>query len=511
MTATFMSRYNQTTPPPLSSRSIGSPSIPDQGRMHTGVVGGAMNQSHHDIWHGESQRFRTHGNTTNNLIHSCVRPQKSEGAISALRQRFPHPSRAVKTHDCVICLEPITTTPVSVPCGHHYDASCLISLVEASMHDETLYPPRCCGRIIPTSLFKDRLGESRYSIFMEKGVEFNTLNRVYCSEPSCSRFLGSRRKGPLPHVYTCFIPSCSTKTCEDEGNKRVHLLSQKTGWMQCPGCDQMVELRGGCFHITCVCKTQFCYLCGSPWKTCSCPRWDEHRLFSRATDTPAYLVTRNIDEEPTTDEIPEVTEVPIIEDNLQPPQTTPKPWLYRTRTIPLEASSSKSTIGGLRRHASLSSKLEFPTPPSSDPSSSSETIHVPQGSSPKFTISKRRERSSAPASFAIRETVVSRGLKAQQRRLKGPAGVAARRGEEFVTTPTVLSPTNSARLDALDEQIDRLLRTVDHYGCRHDAWTRQEGRHLCESCNRSGDSISVSVFFSRPQIISDLFDDSILL
>ena len=37
----------------------------------------------------------------------------------------------------------------------------------------------------------------------------------------------------------------------------------------------MIELNHGCFHMTCRCKTQFCYRCGAQWKTCSCPQWEE--------------------------------------------------------------------------------------------------------------------------------------------------------------------------------------------------------------------------------------------
>ena len=31
-----------------------------------------------------------------------------------------------------------------------------------------------------------------------------------------------------------------------------------------------------------MCKTEFCYVCGAPWKTCNCDIWDEARLLERA-------------------------------------------------------------------------------------------------------------------------------------------------------------------------------------------------------------------------------------
>lgn len=44
----------------------------------------------------------------------------------------------------------------------------------------------------------------------------------------------------------------------------------------------MVELNKGCYHMTCRCKTEFCYLCRARWKTCRCTQWDEGRLVAAA-------------------------------------------------------------------------------------------------------------------------------------------------------------------------------------------------------------------------------------
>lgn len=33
---------------------------------------------------------------------------------------------------------------------------------------------------------------------------------------------------------------------------------------------------------SCRCGFQFCYICGSKWKSCGCAHWDEHRLIERA-------------------------------------------------------------------------------------------------------------------------------------------------------------------------------------------------------------------------------------
>lgn len=58
----------------------------------------------------------------------------------------------------------------------------------------------------------------------------------------------------------------------------VLALGQTEGWQRCPGCHRLVELLHGCYHMTCLCRTQFCYLCAVLWKGCTCPQWDEARL-----------------------------------------------------------------------------------------------------------------------------------------------------------------------------------------------------------------------------------------
>ncbi|KAL7284060.1 hypothetical protein ACG7TL_001337 [Trametes sanguinea] len=63
-------------------------------------------------------------------------------------------------------------------------------------------------------------------------------------------------------------------------------LIKAENWRRCPNCSFIVELTHGCNHITCRCKTEFCFKCGSLWdvrnKQCSrepsCELWDETML-----------------------------------------------------------------------------------------------------------------------------------------------------------------------------------------------------------------------------------------
>ncbi|ETW86427.1 hypothetical protein HETIRDRAFT_41331, partial [Heterobasidion irregulare TC 32-1] len=207
---------------------------------------------------------------------------------------------------CVACQDPIRGIALRAPCGHHYDIDCIKDLFEASTRDESLYPPRCCRTPISLTLVRPHLGELLLRRFEEKGAEFGTQKRVYCGQQTCSRFLGPQevvRTGWFatkvkPSVLVCTAPpGCGARTCsgckvlvtanthlctDDASDRALLALGAQQGWSRCPGCSRMIELNLGCYHMTCLCKTEFCYLCRARWKTCACPQWDERRLYAAA-------------------------------------------------------------------------------------------------------------------------------------------------------------------------------------------------------------------------------------
>lgn len=197
-------------------------------------------------------------------------------------------------------MDPIRGVEIAAPCGHYYDKECILDLFASATRDESLFPPRCCRQNIPLASVQPYMTSKALQTFAEKAKEFSTLKRVYCANPTCSRFLGPQREGMATLwsslLLTC--PECQTLTCDrckncvergvmhrcntDANDQKVLALGDREGWARCPGCGQMIELNLGCFHMTCRCRTEFCYLCKARWKTCACPQWDERRLLVAA-------------------------------------------------------------------------------------------------------------------------------------------------------------------------------------------------------------------------------------
>ncbi|KAL3456039.1 hypothetical protein BJX64DRAFT_294461 [Aspergillus heterothallicus] len=101
---------------------------------------------------------------------------------------------------------------VQFPCVHEYCHACLISFVETSLSDDSLFPPRCCGMEIPITAGRGKaIGEDLMQRFETKLVEMRTINRTYCYEPGCGAFLHPDLIPQGGGLVIC--PECRALTC----------------------------------------------------------------------------------------------------------------------------------------------------------------------------------------------------------------------------------------------------------------------------------------------------------
>ncbi|RYP46725.1 hypothetical protein DL768_007115 [Monosporascus sp. mg162] len=263
------------------------------------------------------------GEDTDSGGETATTDQKQQPESSAwAASRHPPPQhrsgqRQQQKRNCEACGEPKHFAELArTPCRHEYCGGCLGRLFENAMVDETLFPPRCCRQPIPLQQNLLFLGGDVAQRFRRKAVEFSTPNRTYCHNRRCRAFVPPSRyvrddgdEGGTAVAARC--GECGARTCteckgaahgggdcpNDVPLQQVIQLAREQDWQRCQNCWTMVELNMGCNHMTCRCGFQFCYVCGSRWKTCQCEHWDEHRLLERAQQIDARDQDRDRDGE----------------------------------------------------------------------------------------------------------------------------------------------------------------------------------------------------------------------
>ena len=409
---------------------------------------------------------------------------------------------------------------LQAPCGHFYDIKCILELFRAATVDETLFPPRCCKQKIDLSTVKSHMNEALLLLFEARSLEFGTLKRVYCASPTCSRFLGPQTMSP--QSVTCPNAGCKTRTCSrcktdaslgalhfcqpDSNDAGVLALGQNAGWVQCPGCEQMIELEAGCHHMTCRCKTEFCYLCRALWKTCNCNDWDERRLRQAAEARVDALFGREVVPTPELDASATGLVQPSSSSGSRADTLKGLIQAVRARKNGRESGSLQDTtldkprlppsyeeataLSDVSSHGTAQQKTVTPT---EGTSGSNDTSKSSKAASYADTAEYCRPTVLTPPNLpSSSATLVERPISCTPPTptLRAEAGTPSTRQMSRNINPATVHESRSAarrrRQLTTEERMDLVIKAIEdlrhNHECVHSHWIYRHGPGRCENC-----------------------------
>lgn len=164
-------------------------------------------------------------------------------------------------NECVSCFEKSDDAMFSGSCRHKFCRDCTRQMFLAAIKDEELYPPRCCGDIVPPGIALRVLSYEELRAFSERAIEWTAKDRLYCAEPTCSKFIPpyaiQDEHGTCPECHQQTHLPCRAFAhpgvdCPmDHALHDVLDMADAENWRRCFNCRTMVELQHGCNHITC--------------------------------------------------------------------------------------------------------------------------------------------------------------------------------------------------------------------------------------------------------------------
>merc|ERR1712185_757560 len=92
------------------------------------------------------------------------------------------------------------------------------------------------------------------------------LNSSHIGCPRCHQAICFKCRAEWHEGMTCHQYQFLAKKVVDD----VTQLCRDMKWMRCFHCGHVIEKKAGCNHITCICGSSFCYMCGGKWGECKC-------------------------------------------------------------------------------------------------------------------------------------------------------------------------------------------------------------------------------------------------
>lgn len=210
---------------------------------------------------------------------------------------------------CEICLEDVLFSAQFTisSCSHRFCRPCMAKHAHTKIMSR-LFPIACphtqCKSALTPDESKQLLDPKSLAIFtvLEQEAAIPDSSKLYCPFPDCARLMSTQmgiivagRVGSAPkeqarcrfcrrllctvcrvawHVGLSCAAATQTAPLQERQRQDADFmrLAKEKNWRKCQRCRRMIELQTGCFHITCRCGFQFCYVCGDAWKGGPCKR-----------------------------------------------------------------------------------------------------------------------------------------------------------------------------------------------------------------------------------------------
>ena len=203
------------------------------------------------------------------------------------------PQKLFEKSDCLICLDSMLIKWFKVTlttCKHSFHSKCLQKYLKA-MIDEKNFPIKCpmdgCSLEIQKPDILKNLNkiyrEKFYSFTLKHFAETHNSQIFCCPTPNCEYFvfldelLGHRYfqcgKCNKRYCMRCRRDWHSGLTCEEaQEREEFSGIALENGYGQCSACQMFIEKVGGCRHMTCRCRNEFCWVCKKRMSRCYCER-----------------------------------------------------------------------------------------------------------------------------------------------------------------------------------------------------------------------------------------------
>ncbi|CAD8115300.1 unnamed protein product [Paramecium primaurelia] len=193
--------------------------------------------------------------------------------------------------DCLICFESydVESSAITLECDHRFCKQCIQEQIYSQMDigkfkENDLVCPQC-HKSIDFHIIQYCAPDCSQKIndLRVKNLDNNASNErlVRCPGKGCPEQYYISFYLEFPTCITCKLQFCANgcdkvhqgMTC-DQYQKKTRTKQEK-GLVSCPKCKIQIFKDGGCNHMTCKCKYEFCFVCSKPYKPkreCNCPQ-----------------------------------------------------------------------------------------------------------------------------------------------------------------------------------------------------------------------------------------------